>query len=168
MVRMWRPAYGCHVDTQAHAPVPPVLDAVARLAEEFGAPWVRRPFDLPITGSPAEIPWARRAISRAFRSVRGQFHARLARHNCRTTDWFAGFQFTGRLHSEYVIQLLRQLPEGTTEFMVHPGHCGEELKAAKTRLKESRQAELQALVDPRVKEAVRAAGIALTPYSRMG
>jgi len=157
-----------HVDTHKHTHLfPPVLDAVARLAEEFGATWVRRPFDLPITGAPAEIPWSKRAISRAFHSVRGQFHAKLARHHCRTTDWFAGFQITGRFHSEDVVHLLRQLPEGTTEFMVHPGHCGVELMAARTRLKESREAELKALVDPRVKEAVRFAGITLTPYNRM-
>lgn len=158
-----------HVDTHKHTHLfPPVLDAVARLAEEFRVAWVRRPFDLPITGSPTEIPWRKRAISRAFRSVRGQFHAKLARHHCRTTDWFAGFQLTGRFHCEDVIHLLRQLPEGTTEFMVHPGHCGEELRAARTRLKESRATELQALVDPRVREAMRSAGIVLTPYSQMG
>ena len=66
-----------------------------------------------------------------------------------------------------MIHLLRTLPEGTTEFMVHPGYCGDELRAARTRLKESREVELKALVDPRVREAVRAAGIALTPYGRM-
>ncbi len=158
-----------HVDTHKHTHLfPPVLDALARLAEEFGVLWVRRPFDLPITGSPAEIPWGKRTMNWAFRSVRGQFHAKLARHNCRTTDWFAGFQITGRLQSEDLIHLLAHLPEGTTELMVHPGHCGDELKQARTRLKESREAELRALVDPRVKDAVRAAGITLTPYSRMG
>lgn len=157
-----------HVDTHKHTHLfPPVLDAVARLAEEFGAGWVRRPFDLPITGSPAAVPWTKRMVSRAFGAVRGQFHAKLARHHCRTTDWFAGFQITGRLRSEDVIHLLRGLPEGTTELMVHPGHCGEELRAARTRLKESRVAELRALVDPRVKEAARAAGVELTPYPRM-
>lgn len=157
-----------HVDTHKHTHLfPPVLEAVARLAEEFGVAWVRRPFDLPITGAPAEVSWTKRAISSAFRSVRGQFHAKLARRHCRTTDWFAGFQITGRFRSEDVIHLLRQLPEGTTEFMVHPGHCGEELRASSTRLKESREAELKVLVDPRVKEAVRSAGIALTPYDQM-
>lgn len=158
-----------HVDTHKHTHLfPPVLDAVARLAEEFGVAWVRRPFDLPITGSPSEIPWKKRVISGAFRSVRRQFHSKLARHHCRTTDWFAGFQITGRFHREDVIHLLRSLPEGTTEFMVHPGHCGDELRAANTRLKESREAELRALVDREVKAAVRDAGITLTPYSGMG
>ena len=37
-----------HLDTHKHTHLlPPVLDAVARISEEFGIPWVRRPFDFP-------------------------------------------------------------------------------------------------------------------------
>lgn len=156
-----------HVDTHKHTHLlPPVLDAVARLAQEFKVPWVRRPFDLPLRGAPADVPLMTRAVSGAFRGVRSQFHKKLTRHGCRTTDWFAGFQITGRLSAENVVHLLRNLPEGYTEFMVHPGYCTDELRAARTRLKESREAELRALTDPRVKEALREYGIELTPYSR--
>ena len=50
--RSWRPACApTHLDTHKHTHLaPPVLDAVARLAEEFGIRWVRRPFDIPLTG----------------------------------------------------------------------------------------------------------------------
>ncbi|MGC4050072.1 MAG: ChbG/HpnK family deacetylase [Paludibaculum sp.] len=96
--------------------------------------------------------------------MRGQFHRKLARHGCRTTDWFAGFQITGRFRAEDVVHLLENLPDGSTEFMVHPGFCTAELQAARTRLKESRAAELQALVDPRVRETVRRVGIELCGY----
>src|SRR5499427_10716150 len=44
-----------HLDTHKHTHLaPPVLDAVARLAQEHGVPWVRRPFDFPLsaTGTP--------------------------------------------------------------------------------------------------------------------
>ena len=38
-----------HLDTHKHTHLlPPVLDAVARVAQEFGIPWVRRPFDFGI------------------------------------------------------------------------------------------------------------------------
>jgi len=157
-----------HVDTHKHTHLlPPVLDAVARLAEEFGVPWVRRPFDLPLSGGPSEAPWSTRAVSRAFGFVRRQFHMKLERHHCRTTDWFAGFQITGRYGAEDVLHLLRNLPEGSTEFMVHPGFCGEELRAARTRLKESRAAELAALTDARVVECVEEMGIRLVRYEQM-
>ncbi|WP_321475711.1 ChbG/HpnK family deacetylase [uncultured Paludibaculum sp.] len=154
-----------HLDTHKHTHLfPPVLDAVARLSEEFGVRWVRRPFDFPLSGSPSEVPWRKRAVSRMLGSVRGQFHRKLGQHGCRTTDWFAGFQITGRFHAEDVLHLLENLPVGSTEFMVHPGLCTEELRAARTRLKESREAELRALTDERVVAAVRRLGIRLCGY----
>jgi predicted glycoside hydrolase/deacetylase ChbG (UPF0249 family) len=157
-----------HVDTHKHTHLlPPVLDAVARLSEEFGVRWVRRPFDLPLTGSPDDVPWKTRAVSRAFGFVRGHFHRALASHHCATTDWFAGFQITGRFGPPSVVRLLDHLPEGTTEFMVHPGFCTAELRAARTRLKESREEELRALLDPAVLEALRRNAIQLTGYGRM-
>jgi len=157
-----------HVDTHKHTHLlPPVLDAVARLAEEFDVRWVRRPFDLPLTGSPDDVPWKTRAVSRAFGFVRGHFHRELRRHHCATTDWFAGFQLTGRCGPQHIVHLLDHLPEGSTELMMHPGFCTAELRAARTRLKESREQELRALLDPAVRAAVERNGIELTPYDRL-
>ena len=157
-----------HVDTHKHTHLlPPVLDAVARLSEEFGVRWVRRPFDLPLSGAPDEVPWKTRAVSRAFSCVRGHFHSALTSHHCTTTDWFAGFQITGRFGPHSVVHLLDHLPAGTTEFMVHPGFCTAELRAARTRLKESREQELRALLSPEVREAVRRNAIQLTSYGNM-
>ena len=47
--------------------------------------------------------------------------------------------------------------EGLTEFMCHPGYCTAELRAARTRLKESRERELEALVSSPVKKALHTA-----------
>lgn len=157
-----------HLDTHKHTHLlPPVLDAVSRLGEEFGVRWVRRPMDLPLAGSPTEAPWKVRAVSRAMSALRGRFHRVLAARACRTTDYFAGFQLTGRYCAEDVLHLLRNLPAGTTEFMTHPGFCTEELMGAATRLKESREAEVRALTDSRVAEAVKAEGIRLAAYSSL-
>jgi len=113
------------------------------------------------------VPFTTRAMSQALQAVRGRFHRTLARRQCVTTDWFAGFQITGHLGPRTVVHLLDHLPAGTTEFMVHPGFCTAELRAARTRLKESRERELQALVDPQVQEAVRRNGIHLVGYDRL-
>jgi predicted glycoside hydrolase/deacetylase ChbG (UPF0249 family) len=157
-----------HLDTHKHTHLlPPVLDAAARLAGEFGVRWVRRPMDLPLHGSPAEVPWKVRAVSRAFGLLRSRFHRKLSEHGCRTTDHFAGFQLTGRYSAEDILHLLGGLPAGSTEFMTHPGKCTAELRSAVTRLKQSRESELRALTDPRVAEAIRAQGIRLTPYSTL-
>jgi chitin disaccharide deacetylase len=153
-----------HLDTHKHTHLTPgVLDAVCKLSQEFGIPWVRRPFDIPLSGG-GPVPWTKRVISRSAQLVRNNFHSRLARHGCRTTDYFAGFQLTGYLRTEELISLLESLPEGVTEFMCHPGYCTDELRGCPTRLKDSRQRELEALVAPEVRAALARNHIALVGY----
>ena len=48
--------------------------------------------------------------------------------------------------------------------MCHPGICGDELRAAHTRLQESRERELAALTSPEVRAALTGAGVQLTGY----
>ena len=155
-----------HLDTHKHTHLlPPVLDAVARLSAEYKIPWVRRPFDLPLT--PASRPGigrAKRATNQAIGAVRRRFGRVLARHGCRSTDHFAGFQITGRYNAAELSQLIRALPEGSTEFMCHPGFCGDELRTARTRLKESRERELLALTSPEVRVALAESGVELANY----
>ena len=92
----------------------------------------------------------------------------LARHGCRTTDHFAGFQITGRFRTAELVELMAALPDGSTELMCIPGRCGEALRAARTRLKESREAELEALVAPEVRAAMVRHGIELVNYAGLG
>lgn len=162
-----------HLDTHKHTHlIPRVLDAVARISEEFGIPWVRRPFDFPMqAGVPArhnKTEWTRRAVSGSFGIVRGRFERVLARHGCKSTDHFAGFKLTGKYNAGELAALIRSLPEGSTEFMCHPGRCGEELRSARTRLKESREEELRALVAKDVREALTESGVELVSYRDLG
>jgi len=130
-----------HLDTHKHTHLlPPVLGAVARLAEEFQIPWVRRP-------------------------LAGFFQGMLARHGCRTTDHFAGFALTGRYNTASLAKLIRELPDGITEFMCHPGFCTDELARANTRLKQSRRQELDALTSPEVRAALIESNVLLTHYA---
>jgi predicted glycoside hydrolase/deacetylase ChbG (UPF0249 family) len=152
-----------HLDSHKHTHLwPPVLDAVARLSAEFRIPWVRRPFDLPLVAG--RVSWPKRAVSRAIGSLRAQFHRKLAHHGCLTTDHFAGFQITGNFRPAELALLIRALPAGITEFMCHPGRCTDELRAALTRLKDSREQELEALTHPAVRAAIEEAGIRLVRY----
>jgi predicted glycoside hydrolase/deacetylase ChbG (UPF0249 family) len=151
-----------HLDTHKHTHLaPPVLDAVASIAEEYQIRWVRRPFDLPMSGG---APWLKRATGRGLAVMRGRFQRVLSAHGCRTTDHFAGFSLTGRFHTAELVQLIGQLPEGLTEFMCHPGHCGAELQGARTRLKDSRQRELEALTAPETRRALEDVGVELVSY----
>jgi hopanoid biosynthesis associated protein HpnK len=157
-----------HLDTHKHTHlVPPVLEAVARLAEEFGIGWVRRPFDFPLTAGHAAVPVLKRLTSTVLGFARPRFHRVLEAHHCRTTDHFAGFGITGRLRTPELVALVGALPDGSTELMCHPGRCGDVLRRARTRLKESRQDELEALTTPQVREAISHAGIELVNYRRL-
>ncbi len=154
-----------HLDTHKHTHLlPPVLAAVAQLSEEYKIPWVRRPFDLPLTPGGPVVAWAKRATSKSLGIVRGHFARVLTRHGCRSTDHFAGFQITGHYAAEDLARLIRALPEGSTEFMCHPGVCGDELHGARTRLKKSREQELRALTSPEVRTALAEAGVELVSY----
>jgi chitin disaccharide deacetylase len=157
-----------HLDTHKHTHLaPPVLDAVTRIAEEFGIRWVRRPFDLPITAARAATPRGKRATSDGMAFVRRRFESVLARRHCKTTDHFAGFQMTGRLRTEELVALIRALPDGSTELMCHPGRCTVELRSAATRLKQSREEELAALTAPETRRALEESRVDLVNYRRL-
>ena len=137
-----------HLDTHKHTHIlPQVSGHVGRVAEEFGIPWVRRPLDFPV--------------------LRTWLETSLRRRGCRMTDHFEGFRLTGRLDTAGLAGLLRGLRPGTTELMCHPGYLGPDLRAAPTRLKESRERELRALVSPEVKQVVLESGIVLVNYASL-
>ena len=154
-----------HLDTHKHTHLaPPVLDAVGRISEEFGIRWVRRPFDLPLTAARARASNWKRATSGGIGLARARFHRTLKKYQCRTTDHFAGFQITGQFRTAELSALIRALPEGSTELMCHPGRCSDELRAARTRLKESREQELAALTAPETRRALEESGVELVDY----
>ena len=123
------------------------------MARSHDIPWVRRPFDLPLTAAYGSASWTTRFVNGAIRPLRRRFSRELTKYGRCATAHFAGFQVTGRFHTPQLVKLLRALPEGLTEFMCHPGYCTEELMATKTRLKQTRQTELEALLDPKVSQA---------------
>jgi len=146
-----------HLDTHKHTHLwPSVLDAVLRVAREFGVAWVRAPFDHPSAGA----SWKARAIALAA----PRFRRKIAACGLRATDHFAGFDMTGRFGATELAGLIERLPTGVTEFMCHPGYCDDELRAARTRLKESRARELEALTATAVREALVQANVELTGY----
>ncbi len=128
-----------HIDTHKHTHMLPVVHAAAaRVAREFGIPWVRR--TLSFTGR-----WLRPS-------------------GCRTTDHFLGFTMTGRFRTPELVAAIRGLRAGVTEFMCHPGLCGVELRSARTRLLEHRVREMEALTSPEARRALEDSGVELVSY----
>lgn len=145
-----------HLDSHKHTHiVPAIFRSVVKLANEFGIPYVRLPLD-------EMVRLARTPVALAARYYRG-----FARdHNVRMTDHFLGFRLTGSLTEQTFAAALSRLPSGTTEFMCHPGFAGPELRAASTRLKESRVRELEALTSPRIRALMDAESIRLEAFCR--
>lgn len=154
-----------HLDAHKHTHLfPPVLEAVLSAGKRYGIEWVRRPFDIPLTAAAARSPWKRRLASRLLGGLSRRFDRKMRKAGLRATDAFAGFQMTGLYHAEQLADLIRALPAGTTEFMCHPGLCGEQLRAARTRLKQSRAYELEALTSEQVRRAVEESGVEITSF----
>lgn len=152
-----------HLDTHKHLHIlPPVLDAVTHVADEYSIGWIREPFDAAFGLQPG----ARAALAVTTGLFRIPFDERIRQARCRTSDYFAGFSTTGSLTAGWLCRLLSALPDGLGEFVCHPGHCGPELMRAETRLKESREAEMSALCSAQVKQAAGDLGIELVSYRR--
>ena len=81
-----------------------------------------------------------------------------------TADFVCGIAQTGEFTLEGVEQLLKRLPDGTTELICHPGYADEALQKTATRLQASRQKELEILTDTRVRNLVASQGIRLIDY----
>jgi predicted glycoside hydrolase/deacetylase ChbG (UPF0249 family) len=70
-----------------------------------------------------------------------------------------------RLTLDYLLHLLANLPEGTSELMCHPGY--NDGAVASSAYTSEREIELAILTDPAVRETVEAAGIELVTFSAL-
>lgn len=145
-----------HLDAHKHTHAfPPIFAIVARLADRFRIPSVRVPFERwapPIAGE-RDRRWAarRQALENAALWYWARRDARIAaQHGLRLAN-FTGRVHTGLLSASTIESILRGLPAGLTELMVHPGYVDSGLAAVKTRLRESRAVEVELLCDPSVR-----------------
>jgi predicted glycoside hydrolase/deacetylase ChbG (UPF0249 family) len=71
---------------------------------------------------------------------------------------------TGVLDLELFKAIVDVIPEGTWEFVCHPGYNDAELASVRTRLRESRKKELEVLISREACEALESRGIELISY----
>ena len=157
-----------HIDTHKHTHLHPrVLAAVLRAARAAGIGWIRRPVDWPDRRGAGKAGAGRRWLSRGVAALGWRYLTAIEAAGLRSTDRFTGFQMTGLYDEWDLAALIRGLPEGSTEFMCHPGRCGDELRAARTRLKQSREAELRALTSETVRRAVEESGVQIVSFREL-
>jgi chitin disaccharide deacetylase len=165
-----------HLDGHKHVQMLPGLFAIAlRLAKKHGIEAVRVAHEASslraaLTGGGE----SNRVMIKQGIQARGlKFLARDAREMAEragiaTADFFCGIAQTGVLSKKGVLQLLANLPEGTTELMCHPGYADAELQKSATRLQKSRQTELEILTDKEVRKNIATLGIRLINYEQIG
>ena len=84
----------------------------------------------------------------------------------RTPDHFMGESGPEPYWSrERVLEQLRVLPEGVSEFMTHPGYYDEDL--AHSRYGKQRETEIEGLTDPAARELIAREGIRLASFSTL-
>jgi hopanoid biosynthesis associated protein HpnK len=159
-----------HVDTHKHTHLfPRILRPLLRAARECGVRAVRNPFGprLPMRSSQLmQRPnlWTRYAQLRILGGFARRFHSTVAQEGFVTTDGTLGIEVTGTLDETLFHAIAESIPEGTWEFVCHPGYNDVDLQKANTRLRESRETELRVLTLPAAREILEQKGIQLISY----
>ena len=102
-----------------------------------------------------DAPWLRLAEVSALRWLEPVCRRIIAEEGFATTDGTIAVAGTGVLDAAMVRRLLTLMPEGTWELVTHPGYNDADLALVRTRLRESRDIERQALAAVKEFEAVR-------------
>jgi len=162
-----------HLDTHKHTHLfPAVLRPLLRAARACGVRAIRNPFGprKPLKSSELLARpslWTRYAEVRILRTLASTFRDSARREDLLTPDGTLGIVVTGALDEQLFGGIAAIVPEGTWEFVCHPGYNDDDLKSAKTRLRASRENELRVLTMPKARELLLRQGIDLISYREL-
>jgi predicted glycoside hydrolase/deacetylase ChbG (UPF0249 family) len=163
-----------HLDTHKHAHIfPEILVALLRAARICGVRAIRNPF-VPVKAMPARLFKGKRNLWKRYGQVRmlhtfcHQFSQRTQRSGLLTPDGIVGVIETGSVETGGYSSLLRQtlasLPDGTWELVCHPGYSDADLRAAGTRLLDSREQERTLLTSAAMRQFLEELKIQVIGY----
>jgi len=162
-----------HVDTHKHTHLfPDVLRPLLRAAWDCGVRAVRNPFGPAKPLQSSELLarpslWTRYAEVRVLRALASKFHDTAKREGFVTPDGTLGVVVTGALDEKLFRAIAAIIPQGTWEFVCHPGYNDDDLKSANTRLRQSRETELQVLTMPEARALLSDQDIELISYREL-
>lgn len=162
-----------HVDTHKHTHMlPKVARPLLFIAERCKIGAIRSPFEDEWSLKVSHSDAVRALQVRVLRMLRKKFRAlpQIRSGAVATTDGTLGISATGRLTAETLEQLLQHMPDGTWELVCHPGYNDRDLDAVTTRLRVSREIEMQALLQSFQDESRRKQLIhfgAVGPFARL-
>jgi hopanoid biosynthesis associated protein HpnK len=165
-----------HLDSHKHIHLlPPIFELVINLAREYRIDCVRCPIE-PASSALGPLQsgragWPRMAkqylLARALSALAACQVKKVAHAGLYRPGYFFGLSQTGFLNNAILEQMLRAVPDGTSEIMCHPGYVDADLRNTRTRLREQRQTELEALTSSSVRQLVNELGIELIPYDKL-
>jgi len=159
-----------HVDTHKHTHLfPAVLRPLLHAARACGVRAVRNPFgpSKPLKSSALLARpglWTRYAEVKILRTLAAKFRDAVKREGFVTPDGTLGIVVTGALDEKLFRGIAAIIPEGTWEFVCHPGYNDADLASASTRLRQSRETELHVLTMPEARQLLSDEGIVLISY----
>jgi len=160
-----------HFDSHKHTHVfPQVLRPLLRAAQEAGVPAVRNPF-VPlravVSAHLLRRPrlWGRTSQVYALQAFAARFREEVAAAGLRTTDGTFGVLVTGSLDEGLFDAVIGSIPDGTWEFVCHPGYNDADLSAVGTRLRASRESELRILTSSASRARLQQLGIELINFA---
>ena len=140
-----------HADTHKHAHLfPAIMETFIMALKSRGIRALRNPFypfRMPSLREVRERPRLLRRFAQVplLRSFASRFRELVEREGLVTTDGCIGVYAPAFGSVAELDQTLRDLPNGTWEIVCHPGYVTPELDAVHTRLRASRELELQIL-----------------------
>jgi predicted glycoside hydrolase/deacetylase ChbG (UPF0249 family) len=160
-----------HFDTHKHTHLfPQVLRPLIKAAQECGIRALRNPFP-PVSPLASSMLLSRPALWKRHLQVKllgrysHSFREEVQKAGMRSTDGTVGVVATGSLDLELFQSIVSSLPEGTWEFVCHPGYRDADLENADTRLLGSRVKEFEVLTSAAARETLDRNDIQLTTFS---
>jgi predicted glycoside hydrolase/deacetylase ChbG (UPF0249 family) len=142
-----------HLDSHHHSSYfsPALFRAMLELANEYDCA-IRFPFN-------GNLSKELEATNQHVPDLTREFHPR-------HPDHFIVDFYDDRATREELLNMINNLPDGTTEIMCHPGYTDETF-AKESVYNDQRDRELEILTDPAIKETIRSKGIELITFASL-
>lgn len=150
-----------HINSHEHIHViPKIFDIFLRIAKEYNIPAIR----FPASDRGAKISRFGEIYKKTILSyfAPGMKKA-LAGSMLMTTDFFIGLLDAGKLHEDSLLEILKNLKDGVTELVTHPGFLSPEVMD-RYSWHAGAETELAALTANRVRNAVKRPDIRLVSF----
>jgi len=165
-----------HLDSHKHVHALPALGRMSiRLARQYGIRAIRCISEgwAALSYLLGRFPQAKTTILRqrlnglTLAALCWGWRRQLRRAGIACAEHFYGVTPTGFLDEKLLREILRHLPDGTSELMCHPGLVDQALTQTPTRLLSQREIEYQALRQPDIKLLAEDLGVQLINYGQL-